>query len=239
MKKRRMASIFKEPSKVSYELGKSLKKGSKVLIVDGFDGWHVFPFVRADHTVETYEPQSIFIDGGEIIEGNKSIIIHGLKKRINAYNVKKKVKYFNKNFYKQNDVNTYDFVHVYKSLHRKCHADMTVQYKIKKLQESVSDDGEIYIYYHLAVNDEDEYTYPKNQYLRTNEMISYFNLDEWDIIYYKERNKLRIDYGHVGHTNPHLHRIGYIHAKRKKHRNRNDKRNYKYHFHIKIGYTYI
>ena len=78
MKKRRMASIFKEPSKVSYELGKSLKKGSKVLIVDGFDGWHVFPFVSAGHIVETYEPQSIFIDGGEIIEGYISIILHGL-----------------------------------------------------------------------------------------------------------------------------------------------------------------
>lgn len=53
-----------------------------MLIVDGFDGWHVFPFVSAGHIVETYEPQSIFIDGGEIIEGNKSIIIHGLEKRI-------------------------------------------------------------------------------------------------------------------------------------------------------------
>lgn len=239
MKKRRMASIFKEPSKVSYELGKSLKKGSKVLIVDGLDGWHVFPFVNAGHTVETYEPQSIFIDGGEIIEGNKSIIIHGLEKRIHVYNAKKKVKYFHKDFFRQKSVDTYDLVHVYKSLHRSCHADITMQHKIKKLQEAVSANGEIYIYYHLAVNDEDEYTYPKNQYLRTSEMISYFNLNEWDIIHYQERNKLRIDYGHIGHMNPHLHRIGYIHAKRKKHIIRNDMRNYKYHFHIKIGNTYF
>ena len=239
MKKRRMASIFKKPSKVSYELAKSLKKSSKVLIVDGLDGWHVFPFVSRGHFVETYEPKLIYIDGGEIIDGNKSIFINGLRKRIDVYNVKKKVKYFNMSFYKQENLNRYDFVHVYKSLHRKCHADITMQYKIKKLQEAVNDEGELYIYYHLAVNDEDEYTYPKNQYLRTNEMISHFNHNEWDIIYYKERDKLRIDYGHVGHMAPHLHRIGYIHAKRKKHIKRNDIKNYKYHFHIKIGDTYI
>lgn len=234
-----MASVFKDASKVSYELAKSLKKGSRVLIIDGFDGWHVFPFVSSGHIVETYEPKSIYIDGGEVIEENKNIYIHGLKERIAVYNAKQQVNYHHLNYYKQSHINTYDLVHVYKSLHRSCHADMTMEYKIRKLQESVSRDGEIYIYYHLAVNDKDDYTYPKNQYLRTNEMISYFNDKDWEIIYYKERNKLRRDSGHIGHMKPHLHRIGYIHAKRKKHIKRKDIVNYKYHFHIKTGNTYI
>lgn len=239
MKKRRMASVFKDPSKVSYELAKSLKKGSKVLIVDGFDGWHVFPFVSSGHIVETYEPKSIYIDGGEIIEGNKSIFIHGLKERIAVYNAEQQVKYHHIDYYKQNNVNTYDLVHVYKSLHRDCHEDISMEYKIRKLQESVNSDGEIYIYYHLAINDKDDFTYPINQYLRTDEMITYFNDSEWDIIYYKERNKLRIDNGHIGHMKPHLHRIGYIHAKRKKHIKKKDIKDYKYHFRIKIGNTYF
>ncbi|MDE6952674.1 MAG: hypothetical protein K2P09_02560 [Erysipelotrichales bacterium] len=118
MKNRRMASVFKKPNKVSYELAKSLKKGSKVLIVDGLDGWHVFPFVSSGHFVETYEPESIYIDGGERIEGNKSILINGLKKRIDVYNAEQQIKYHHLNFYKQTDIDTYDFVYIYKSLHR-------------------------------------------------------------------------------------------------------------------------
>lgn len=239
MKKRRMASVFKKPSKVSYELAKSLKKGSKVLIVDGLDGWHVFPFVSNGHFVETYEPKSIYIDGGEMVEGNKCIFINGLKRRIDVYNAEDQIKYHNLNFYNQNDIDTYDFVYIYKSLHRSCNADISMEHKIKKLQESVNSNGEIYIYYHLAVNDNDDYTYPRNQYLRTNEMICYFNDAEWEIIYYKECNKLKVDNGHTGHMNPHLHRVGYIHAKRRKCMKRKNTKNYKYHFHIKVGNTYI
>lgn len=239
MNDKRMASIFGKPSKVSYKLAKSLKKGSKVLIVDGLDGWHVFPFVRYGHIVETYELNSIFIDGGELKEGNRHILIKGLKKRIEVYNATHQIKYHHLNFYNQNDIDTYDFVYVYKSLHRNCHADISMEHKIKKLQKSVNSNGEIYIYYHLAVNDKDDYTYPRNQYLRTDEMIGYFNNQEWEIIYYKERDKLRVENGHIGHMNPHLQRIGYIHAKRIKHTRERAVKSYKYHFHIKIGNTYI
>ena len=240
MNSKRTASIFKDSSKVSYVLAKSLETGSKVLIVDGLDGWHVFPFVSYGHYVETYEPEKIYVDGGVVADSNGQVIIHGLRQRIYDYEAKSKVTYHLLNFYEQDEVNKYDLVHVYKSLHRECHKEIPMERKVRKLQDAVSDDGEIYIYYHLAINDEDYLTYPKNQYLRTNEMMSYFDLSEWDIVMIRERNKLRRDDGHYGHPKPHLHRIGYIHAKRKSKKClKKVSDDHEYHFSIKVGKTYF
>lgn len=209
------ASIFGKSAKVTYSLAQELTPSSSILIPDAYDGWQVFPFLsNTTHHVTAYEPNIKYINGQIATEQRKKHC-KGLKTRINDRHLSSRITYHCSNYYEQETTSTYDFVFVYKSLHRNLNNNICMKQKIKKLQSSVNDKGSLYIYYHLAIDENDTMNYPENQYLKINEMMSYFDSNEWDFIYYKERIKPRKDGPHYKNKKVHYHKIGYIYVKRK------------------------
>lgn len=233
MKTIRIASVFKDSLKTSYEYAKSLKKCANVLVPDGVDGWHVFPFTSYGHKVTTYEPDSLFIHGGEVFEGNKKIEIYGLEKRLKAYDKQQNVCYLQKNFFEQPSTKKYDFVYAVQSLSRECNSHISMEEKIHALQNAVKEGGCIYIYYYLAIID-DVIRYPINQYPRDGDISSYFSSNEWEVLYQKDRKKIRLDQPHFGNPTTHYHRIGYIYA-RKINKEQELEKTYYYHFNLSFG----
>lgn len=219
--------------KTSYEYAKSLKKCANVLIPDGVDGWHVFPFTSYGHKVTTYEPEQHFIQGGEVLERDKVIKIDGLKARIKVYDMQEKITYYQKNFFEEKETGKYDFVYVVQSLSRECNAHISLKDKIQSLQKAVVSDGYIYIYYYLAIID-DEKKYPLNQYPRDGMVASYFQTDEWEILYQKDRKKIRLQQPHFGNDKKHYHKVGYIYA-RKVDKQIDRKLTYHYHFNLNLN----
>ena len=55
------------------------------------------------------------------------------------------VKLINKNFYNSIIKETYDFIYVYKSLHRYCNSNITMKNKIDKLLNCLNENGYLYI----------------------------------------------------------------------------------------------
>ncbi|MEE0965875.1 MAG: hypothetical protein U0L85_02365 [Bacilli bacterium] len=107
--------------------------------------------------VTAYEPNSLFIDGGTVLNNNKELHIYGLTKRLNAYAYSDDIEVINENFYTSNSNKKYDFIYVHRSLHRDCNSKLTIEQKIKKLQKAAKINGSIYIYYHLPLNDNKEH----------------------------------------------------------------------------------
>lgn len=214
MKTQRIGSIFGESFKTSYITADTLKKGSTVLIPDALDGWNTLPFLSKGMQVTAYEPNSLFIHGGTVNTSNKEVLIYGLNKRLEVYGYSDNVEVINDNFYTSKSNRKYNFIYVHKSLHRDCNSVLTIEQKIKKLQNSVKTNGSIYIYYHLPIDDDKEY--PHNSYPDKHEIVSYFKNSDWKIIKAQEKETLRYDKGHIGNEEPHYHRVGYLHAKRKK-----------------------
>ncbi len=176
-----------------------------VLVLDTFDGYTLMPFAIIGLNVDGYEMNEEYI---EI-----------LKQRLENENLADKVNIYNTNFYKSNNKKKYDFVYVYQSLDKECYSDISMNKKVHAILDSVKLGGYIYIYYLMAIDENDYINYPSNQYLRSYEMSNMFD-SNWQIIYCKERNKLRDN-----------NRIGYIFVYKKpkkviKHR---------YHYKIKTG----
>ncbi len=212
MKTQRIGSIFGDSFKTSYITADILKKGSTVLIPDTLDGWNTLPFLSKRMKVTAYESDSLFIDGGTVTQNDKEIQIYGLNKRLEAYGYSENIEVINENFYTSNSNKKYDFIYVHKSLHRDCNSNLTIEQKIKKLQNSVKTNGSIYINYHLPIDDEKDY--PSNSYPNKYEIVSYFKSSDWEIIAAQEKETLRYDKGHLGNELPHYHKIGYLHAKK-------------------------
>lgn len=208
MKTKRIASVFGEPNKITYIIAKNLNKNSSILIPDGYDGLNALPFLVNGHTVTIYEPDTLFIDGEEILTPTS---IYGLNRRIEAYGYKKSIKCINQNYYTSKAYKKYDHVFVFKSLHRECNNKISIKDKLIKLIKAVNDTGSIYIYYHLPIDENTNI----NSYPNPNEIIKFFDPIEWDIVLSKERKKTRLDRCNYGYDSNQYRKIGYIHAKRK------------------------
>lgn len=213
-----VSSVYGRAQRTSYEymklLNEKYKNNYKVLIVDDKDGLHTIPFANHGAKVVMYEPNSIYITGGEI----DSIKIYPISNRKGYKSKKDKIKIENKNFYETKVEEKYDFVYCYRSLHEKHNKNITMKRKIRKLLSSVKENGYIYIFYHLAKNDNDISNYPRNQYLRRNEMISYFNPKIWNIVTVVENEKTTFHKGHPNHKKDHEHIVGHIFAQKKNNR---------------------
>ena len=212
MKTQRIGSIFGDSFKTSYITADTLKKGSSVLIPDALDGWNTLPFLSKGMQVTAYEPNPLFIYGGTVLNNNKELHIYGLTKRLNAYGYKDGIEVINENFYTSNSNKKYDFIYVHKSLYRDCNSNLSIEQKIMRLQSSVKNNGSIYIYYHLPLDDNKEY-FP-NSYPNKHEIISFFKNSDWEIINAQEKETLRYDKGHFGNAEPHYHKVGYLYARR-------------------------
>lgn len=73
----------------------------------------------------------------------------------------------------------------------------------------------IVIVYYMAKNENDTSNFSRNQYLRSGEIINYFNPDVWFVISVIEEKSNTIHNGHPFHFKTHEHRVGHIFVKKK------------------------
>ncbi len=234
MKLHKIGSIMKEPSRSTEKLAYNLKKKSSVLIPDGLDGWNALCFAFKGHYVTLYKPISIFINGGNINLENIDYKIYGLKQRIKAYDLYKNMKYKIQNFYECDNFNKYNLVYVNRSLNRECNSHIKMEDKINTLKSAADDNGEIYLVYLLADDENDYITYPPNQYPRLGEIPSYFNEENWKFIFIRENYKAKSEKGHFGNSKVHYHKIGFVHAKKVSKKTIDSLDNHKFRYYIKI-----
>lgn len=229
MGKKNYGSCYGEPYQRFRYLLKHIEtyygRKTKILIPNALDGQHILPSVRKGYEVDCYETIDEFINGGSI--GKFDIV--GLKTKLDYFNMNQSVTLFEKNFYEQKVEREYEFVYCYKSLHLEENKDIPQDRKMRKLLSSVKENGFIYIFYHLALNEKDYINYPKNQYFRKFEMQKYFD-DSWEVIFLKEFNETTKDYGHPFNENDHSHLVGHVFARKLYKR-----RKYKYTYNIKSG----
>lgn len=212
----KFGSIMKDPSRSTENLAVHLPKNRKVLIVDGLDGWNALCFAFKEHHVTIYEPIHYFVHGGVVIDHEIKYKIHGLNKRVNGYKLNKRVSCIEENYYENTPIRRYDLVYANRTLSRDCNAHISIKDKIKTLISSVNEQGELYLVYLLAIDEDDYETYPANQYPRTGEVPMYFDNENWEVIMIRERSKVRLEKGHFGNPKDHYHKYGYIHVRRKK-----------------------
>lgn len=232
MKKKRIPSIFGEAAKIAYIFADAIPRKSHVLIPDDYDGRHAFAISTRDHIIDVYEPDEKYLNEHTFIINGKEKNSCGLVKRIKALNKQESIYYHSESFYKCKSTKLYDGIFVYESLHRDIHKDLSLLEKMNKLRDSLKPNGHIYIYYHLVDDNASFVTYPYNSYSRRNELIKYFDKDNWDIIYYKERAKLR-PFPSDQPEEIKEHYIGYIQVRKKSEKELVKKHTYK--FNIKLG----
>ena len=165
---------------------------SKFLIIDDKDGQLGMCPLRRNIPIVVYEPEKVFLEGGKIevplnIPNTTNFIfakrnILGFKDRITTELLTTNCNIVNKNYYKFTDENKYEYVAACHSIDRDSNIEFTMDYKINKLKNNVARDGYLYLEYEVALKDDDYETYPANKYLRNNEILKYFDTDEWTIL---------------------------------------------------------
>ena len=165
---------------------------SKFLIIDDKDGQLGMCPLRRNIPIVVYEPEKVFLEGGKIevplnIPNTTDFIfakrnILGFKDRITTELLTTNCNIVNKNYYKFTDENKYEYVAACHSIDRDSNIEFTMDYKINKLKNNVARDGYLYLEYEVALKDDDYETYPANKYLRNNEILKYFDTDEWTIL---------------------------------------------------------
>ena len=213
-----VSSVYGKAQRTSYEymklLNEKYKNNYRVLVVDDKDGLHSLPFANHGARVVMYEPNDIYINGG-IIDDIKITPITNRKyyqKYSNHIGIR------NENFYETKVEEKYEFVYCYRSLHEKHNKNIPMKRKVRKLLSSVKEGGYIYIFYHMAKKEKDISNFPRNQYLRKNEIISYFDPRIWKIITIIEHEEPTFHKGHPNHQKNHEHLVGHIFAQKKNNR---------------------
>ena len=168
------------------------------LVIDDKDGRLALCPLRYGKRVKIYEPDAKYLDGGKFnvpmkdfdtgryVYKEKTCI--GLRDRLNMEFLENLADIKNENFYSSDLAEKYSCVAVSKSLDREENKNYTMEYKIEKLKSLVKDGGYLYIEYYIALDSNDEFKYPKNQYLRYGEMKNYFDSDEWNILSLEEKS---------------------------------------------------
>lgn len=171
---------------------KKVNEKTKFLIVDDKDGQLGMCPLRRNIPIVVYEPEKVFLEGGKTevplnVPNTSNFVfvkrnILGFKDRITTELITTKYNLINKNYYSFTDENKYDYVAGCHSLDRDSNIEFSMEYKINKLKSNVSDNGYLYLEYNIALKDDDYETYHSNKYLRNNEILSYFDTNEWTII---------------------------------------------------------
>jgi len=168
------------------------KDKNNFLHVDDTDGHLALYSLTYGMDVTVYEPNKSLLYGGKIeypvlIPNSEDYVfikktVEGLEDRAKMIFGEKKLKLYNKNFYKSNCNEKYIYVTACRSLNREENKDVSMEDKINKLKKAVDFDGYLYIEYYIANKSDDYELYPSNSYLRENELESYFDKVEWTII---------------------------------------------------------
>lgn len=226
--KKGMKSVFGESPRRIYVNIEKLKnhftEKYKVLVVDAVDGNCVLPFARNKVKIDAYEENKIYLKGGVFDEFK----LVGLKSRLENELLCNYVNIVEENFYLSSATKKYDLIIVYRSLHKKNNANITMKRKMNKLLSSVKNGGYIYLVYYLANNENDYVNYPKNQYFRLNEIKKYIN-DDFKIVSHRETNTLNKHKSHPLNKHDHYHKIGYLFLNKI-----NTKLDYKFNYNYKI-----
>lgn len=217
---------------------KKINEKTKFLIVDDKDGQLGMCPLRRNIPIVVYEPEKVFLEGGKTevplsVPNTSNFVfakrnILGFKDRITTELIKTKYNLINKNYYSFTDENKYDYVAACHSLDRDSNIDYSMEYKINKLKNNVADKGYLYLEYDIALRDDDYKNYPSNKYLRNNEILNYFDTNEWTIIT-NEIKIVKADYTPLNKENKDI-VIGYLDAKKsptpKKKKEKRPKRTY-------------
>lgn len=196
-----------------YKLESLFNRKLDILIPDSMDGYTAITFLRYGHHIDCYEKNNILLNGG-IIDSFYTI---GFKQKVLNEKLQDLVNLYKDNYYETKVEKQYDFVYSYRSLHLEQNKHIPLKKKIRKLLSSVKTGGYVYIFYYMA-NDTDDYMkYSLNQYFIPYEMKSYFDLNDWEIIYSIEGHK-RIHPSHPFNKKDHFHKIGTIFARKKNNR---------------------
>lgn len=190
-----------------------LNRKLNILVPDSMDGYTAITFLRYGHNVDCYEKDNVLLNGG-IIDSFHTI---GFNQKILNEKLQDLVKINDSNYYELKVEKQYDFVYSYRSLHLERNKHLSLKKKVKKLLSSVKTNGYLYIFYYMADNNSDYINYPENQYFRPYEMKSYFDLNDWEIIYSIE-NHVRIHTAHPFNKVNHFHKVGTIFARKKNNR---------------------
>ena len=206
--------LFGDIPRTCYEYVKKLEtennKKMDILIPDALDGYTSIVYLRYGHNVDHYEPNDVLINGG-IIENFKT---EGFKRKLLRSELEDKANIYMENFYETKTIEKYDFVYCYRSLHLERNEHISLERKIRKLLNSVQVGGYIYIYYYL---DDKDIAITKNKYLKLFEMKSYFDFNDWEILYSVEGHN-RIHKAHVFNNKDHIHKVASIFAQKKSRR---------------------
>lgn len=223
----RAKSIYGDSNQQVYDyiyfLKSKYKRNCDVLVVDANDGKNVMPFARNNFNVTCFEDNEIFLYGGKFDNSTTQ----GLLKRIGDFSLNDNVKIIKENYYSYSLIDKYDFIYVDNSLNLKKNIEYNMKSKIRKLMSNVREGGYLYIYYDLALDEKDYNKYPSNLYFRKNEIMQYFDLEDWCIEYVSERDKK--DYCNYIYDKRGR-KIGYILAHKKRSR-----RKYKINYNIEIN----
>lgn len=178
--------------KVNKWSSKKITEKTKFLIVDDKDGQLGMCPLRRNIPIVVYEPDKVFLDGGktevplnipntsEFIFAKRNIL--GFKDRVTTEMLMTKCNLINKNYYNFTDEDKYEYVAACHSIDRDSNIEFSMEYKINKLKSNVADNGYLYLEYNIALKEDDYETYPANLYLRNNEILKYFDTNEWTII---------------------------------------------------------
>ncbi len=194
---------------------KNYEKSLKICDVGCLDGLYTIPFLKKGYYVYAYELNPIYLYGGHVdypvLGQRKSIIvqtrtIYGAQDRINLEKLQNRVTLLNQNFFEKNAIQ-YDIVYVNCVLNRLEYANIPMDYKIKKLQKAVKNNGLIYIRYLLSNSNYDN----NNMYLSLGQMKKYFS-ENWKILSIVENRKSINSCPHIGNLKYHYHKFGVIKA---------------------------
>lgn len=226
--------------KVNKWAQKKINEKTQFLIVDDKDGQLGMCPLRRNIPIVVYEPDKVFLDGGkaeiplnipntsDFIFAKRNIL--GFKDRITTEMLTAKCNLINKNYYSFTDENKYEYVAACHSLDRDSNAEFSMEYKINKLKSNVAKNGYLYLEYNIALRDDDYETYPSNKYLRNNEILNYFDTNEWTIIA-NEVAILKEDYTPLNKERKDV-AVGYLDVKKAPTPKKKEKK------HIKQSYTF-
>lgn len=201
-------SIYGDANQQVYDyinfLRNEYKRKIDVLIVDANDGKNVIPFANKGFKVTCYEDNDILLNGG-MYDGRET---NGIKKRILDYKISENITLKELNYYEKKEVNKYDFIFVENSLNLEKNQNISMRKKVRKLMSNVREGGFLYICYYLCK----EENKLNNSYLNYGQMKTFFDLEDWEIIYIREKNI------NMYYNNENRKEKGYIFARKKRNR---------------------
>lgn len=210
--KTKASSIYGEPNfAVINNLIKvtNLKYSSSILIPNAQDGIYVLPFARRFEHIDCYEDNIKLLDGG-IIDNFECL---GIRTRIKYSGVNNRIKLITKNYYSSPNNTKYDLVFAVRTLQLEENNSFSVSEKLHKLMENVKKGGYLYLMYYLNKDREID----KKQIIDYGYLKSLIDLNEWNIIYYRENTKRKtIHNAHPNNGLKHYHNVGNILLQRKK-----------------------